>query len=313
MKDLSHGCTGRRANRHLVLATALQFALLMSFGLPVVAAPTIPQSALPGTPDPLALLRSTDTQNIISQVRPAGQSDNAAPATGDVGTPFTILGGSTAGTLSATPEDETGNSVRDRLLGIAPPSLDNAGASDAAGAAGASPEDARTLGTIARGLLNSSGAGQGVAGGGTTGGGAAGEQSSVSFIDDVIADLIVDVLNPDITADGLVTFSIVGFGNFALILMEETGGVFFIDLESGTAIKIFEEDSNALTTAVRRNAANTGSSAGPQGSSGAMQKVLRFLDEYIFPVLTSPITIAAFGLFAVIWLVFRISASRSGG
>lgn len=180
--------------------------------------------------------------------------------------------------------------------------------------AAAPPGRALTPQALLRGLVNSI---QGGGGGGSSGGGAGGgsgngganADAETSFIEQAIADLVVEVLNPEVTAEGLVTFSIAGFGQFALILSAETGGLFFVDLERGTAIKVLQETPDSLELLARRD--RGGGAGNVHGRSTGLQRFLDFIDRYIAPVVTSPITLAVVFLFGIIWVVFRLSAARA--
>ena len=302
--------SGRHAPDRIRIVAAVQICVAIALGGPAAATPAIPAKALPVLVDPLSQLTAPAPPTpLIGALRPdvppgaaSGAASDAAPAS-----PFSIIGEPGAETLPDAVPDDTEDGLRDRFLGIPQPDEPEI-ADGVSGGLGTGPQPVLTLGAITRSLMNASGTGGGTGGQGNRGGSRL--QESASFLDETIAMLVLDILNPEFETEGLVTFSIAGFGSFALILSEETGSVFFVDLDSGTAIKVHEDNAGRIDRNVAR--LNVPATVGsPQNSTNGLQRILAFLDQYVFPVLTSPITMAAFGLFAIIWLVWRLSASRA--
>lgn len=140
---------------------------------------------------------------------------------------------------------------------------------------------------------------------GQSGRSTSGSGSTASLLDATLNNLIVTILNPDLTTEGMVTFSIAGFGEFALLLLQESGGIFLVDMESGTAVKFSEATGTRIagTRSTNRERAEQKNRA----PSNALQRVLEILERNVLPIITSPITLATIVLFGLIWVVWRLS------
>lgn len=273
------------------------------------AGPAVPEAALPVFVDPIERLGGGRAAASAAD----GANTEATPSDGTpspdaAGVPVTIIGApgvSPSGTLRQEAPVDPLAAGMNRFLGAPQANAQPAPAAVEDGALGESV----SLAAIARGLLNTIPTGGGSGGGGGAAGGDGGDRGTAqSFFGEALADLVIDLLSPELTAEGFVTFSIAGFGSFALLLSEETGSVFLVDLERGTAIKVFEHERTNTLQNISRTGTGTAGAATAHGTSGAFQRVLRFLERKVYPLLTSPITLTALALFAIVWLVWRISA-----
>lgn len=282
-------------------ATAIG-GLICLAGTAAYAGPALLPEADPKFNDPLAKIRPTE-----AEIAPATSPNDLPPriVNQDAGA-FTIIGNPEAGELEQPGEtDDLTEIVRDEFLGQS----GNADTPEEAADSAAGVENAESsTANLVRALVNTV-PGEG---GGNTGGDTAQQAGGPgligSVIDATLIDLISTMLNPKLEADGMVTFSIAGFGEFALLLLQESGGLFIVDLESGTAVKFSEGTS--VSDAGRISRQQQGAGAENRGTSNALQRLLEILERNVVPIVTSPITLATIVLFSMIWIVWRISASR---
>ena len=265
------------------------------------AGPTIPNAARADFQDPLANARPLSTA-IIPDTAPnrvIGPDGNIVRLESDIAP----LDSRTNGGLEQVQTDEIARTVRDEFLGQGRPAegRDNATNLDSI----VDQPDGSSSGII-RALINSvpgePSANEGPQGRQSAGGNA----STPSLLDETLTNLIVTVLNPSLTAEGIVTFSIAGFGDFALLLLQESGGIFLVDMENGTAVKFAEGNSTQISGPISRKAISSGQQDLPP--SNALQQVLEILHNTVLPIVTSPITLATIALFSIIWVVWRLSA-----
>lgn len=273
-----------------------------------VAGPAIPKAAAPGYADPLSRLRGPDP------VAGSGPNSGRAPglsradaAPRDSGPGFAILGDQGTELLDEAEPADASDFEFVPFGGQAGTPLTN-DPPVASGIAGVTPRSnlAELASALVNGLPASGAAGPGGQAGQVNDGGLLS-----SVVDAALTDVVVDILSPEFEADGLVTFSIAGFGSFALLSLGEKGGLFFVDMERGTAFKIYDDPgpTGGQSASISiPGAPQPGGNVKPSGESHALERVLDFLDRYIFPVVTSPITLAAIVLFMMIWVLWRISA-----
>jgi hypothetical protein len=294
----------RRLARAFLTACAVAAA-----PVPAGAGPSIPEVAAPEFSDPLSRLRE---QPAAARPQPAARPAAGAaqaPAAGAADPAFTILGETGTERLGDVEPDDSPELLQGRFRGETNDPLDGETAFSSGG--GRVPAGS-SLADLAQALINQGPAGGGAGGGGQSRSAAQGaiEERSLlaTVLDETLTEVVISVLNPKIETDGLISFSIAGFGSFALMSTGETGGIFFVDMEAGTAIKIY----NSATPGDLQQGIGGISAAGglqqPTGTSNSLQRILEFLDRYILPVVTSPITLAAVALFAMIWFVWRVSA-----
>ena len=271
----------------------------------VLSGPTILQSAQPGLPAPLTAPR----------VPPAGslgatppEISNNTEIGGAAGSGFTIIGDQGTSGLQGAEDNDLTRTVRDELTGGA----ENQALSDPRENTGATAgESTGSTADIVRALVNSV-PGEAAPGGESGGGQSASGGLIASVIDATVTDLVVTLLNPEQTTDGMVTFSIAGFGDFALLHLQENNSFFVVDLNGGTAIKFAQGDQPLRPSGtVQRTTGGAGGKEPPKqlgGKSNALQRVIAFLEDNILPFIQSPITLAALGLFSIIWIIWRLSA-----
>lgn len=269
-----------------------------------VAGPSIPAAAAPAFSDPLSLLRPAAANSAGPVTGPRRQTEGAASVPVRQAR-FTVLGEAGAESLDETEPVEPPELRSFRFQGPSEAPLDGESAFSE-GITGVPPGS--SLADLARGLVNQTSANQG--GGGRAGAGNARTTDALlgTLIDAALTELVIEIINPEADAEGLVTFSIAGFGSFTLMSSNEAGGLFLVDLDRGTAIKLSDSPGRADR---RRSAAGTPTDATagtPAGGSHSFDRFLYFLNRYILPVITSPITLAAIALFMMIWVVWRLSA-----
>lgn len=277
-----------------------------------IAGPAILSTAQPDFEDPLSSVTqpasgrfgATGDQRALN----SGASIEAVRGTDN--SDFTIIGDQSTTGLQEPEIDDLTRAVRDEILGRSElqQDSDNRIGPDAAAAdtSGSAAEIVRALVNTVPGQVG--GAGPGIRQGGQ---GRQGDNSNLlaSVIDETVTDLVVTLLNPEQATDGMVTFSIAGFGDFALLHLQENNSFFLVDLDGGSAIKITRGDD---VTAPRKTLQrSTGQEAlRPVGQkSNALQSVISFLEDNILPFVQSPITLATVGLFSIIWVIWRLSAS----
>lgn len=292
MRAFLRKCLGR---------SAVAIFALVVIPVSVQAGPTVHSAAQPDFQDPLANARPVvpEEDPAIGPNRESGSDGSSIQLESDLAP----LGRNGEAGLREVETDEIARTVRDEFLGQGRP----AGApSDSGGLDSvADPSDGSSE-SIVRALINSVPDGTGSVATDQDEQGAAGATATQSLIDATLDSLIVTILNPQLSAEGMVTFSIAGFGEFALLLLQESGGIFLVDMETGTAVKFSESGERRVSGAISANRGGTGQQERAQ--SNALQRVLETLERNVLPVITSPITLATIVLFGIIWVVWRISA-----
>ncbi len=265
------------------------------------AGPTIHSAAKPDFSDPLSNARPQTPGTAADNT--AGDNTGSNSGIVELESELGILGNRANGDLQEEQTDDIAETVRDEFLGQGPRQV--TGRDDSASLDSIVDQQDGSSSGVIRALINSvPGETSGDQGGQNRSAG--GASSTASILDDTLTNLVATILNPTLSAEGLVTFSIVGFGDFALLLLQESGGIFLVDMESGSAVT-FAEGSNRRAN--RLNSTNTNASGQPdRPPSNAFQKVVEFLEKTVLPIVTSPITLASIALFGLIWVVLRLSA-----
>jgi len=268
-------------------AAAILLGLLAVLARPAAAGPAIvPDPALPPGPaaapgTPASVATGTLTNDV--PLRAGGNFDGE----------FSVLGAP-----DGTAELRAGGTAA--ITGVPGARLAGSGAGGGADAA------ARPAGVseIARMLINR------VPG---AGGGAAAQNDAVTngvigaLIEENMADVVTSVLTPEVGTDGLVTFSVGGFGSFALVSTGEDGGLYLVDMERGTAMKVYQDRRPIaqIRAAPERDTMRTRPTGEPRGGP------IEFFKQEVLPVLISPITLGIVGLFVVLWVIWRLSTAAA--
>lgn len=295
------------------------FMGLVVFPISAISGPAILSTAQPAFQDPLSGARAPVIEqrgDAVSGLQNSEQPPSDSVGANDAG--FTIIGDTGTSGLEEPENNDLTQAVRDELLGrarVPDTSESRLSADETAG------ETTGSAASIVRVLLNSVpgqnagvGVGVGVSAGARAGGGAgntgprADGSLIASVIDSTVTDLVIALLNPEQAADGMVTFSMAGFGEFALLRLQENNSFFIVDMRGGTAIKFAQGEQNIISP--ERIQRSTGTELPPTlgAKSNGLQRVLLFLETNVLPFVQSPITLAALGLFSIIWIIWRLSA-----
>ena len=285
-------------SRHCPTRLSAFLLALLLLSVTVQAGPTVHSAAQPDFRDPLANARPAATAALDSTINPIGNTSPDSvriPLVSDLGP----LGDRVDTGLEQAQTDDIARTVRDEFLGGGP--ANSATGSDTAGD---SPDGSPA--SILQALVNSVPGGSADTGTGQTGENTNAASSASSIIDATLNNMIITILNPDLTTEGMVTFSIAGFGEFALLLLQESGSMFLVDMDSGKAVKFSEVGDTRVSGRISGNDEGTGRQE--RAPSNALQRVLEILERNVLPVITSPITLATIVLFGIIWVVWRLSA-----
>lgn len=261
------------------------------------AGPSVHNAAKPDFQDPLANARpaARTLDSTIGSIGSPSPNSVRIPLASDIGP----VGGRIDTGLEQVQTDDIARTVREGFLGGQPANSETR--LDAVG----DPPDGSPA-SILQALVNSVPGGSVETGTAQTVGNTNTASSASSIIDATLNNMIITILNPDLTTEGVVTFSIAGFGEFALLLLQESGGLFLVDMESGKAVKFSEGGDTRLGGPMSANAEGTAKQ--DRAPSNALQRVLEILERNVLPVITSPITLATIVLFVIIWVVWRLSA-----
>lgn len=287
--------------RKCLRRSAVAVFALVVIPVSVQAGPTVHSAAKPDFQDPLSSARplAPEEDSAIGPNREGGSDGSRLQLEADLAP----LGQNGESGLREVETDEIARTVRDEFLGQGR----QAGApSDSAGLDSVADQSDGSSESIVRALINSVPDGTGSVGADQDGQNATGAPATQSLIDATLDSLIVTILNPQLSAEGMVTFSIAGFGEFALLLLQESGGIFLVDMETGTAVKFSESGDRRVSGTISTKRSSTGQQERAQ--SNALQRVLETLERNVLPIITSPITLATIVLFGIIWVVWRISA-----
>ena len=289
-----------RTLRAILLGGAIVFAGTMAH-----AGPALVPEAAPAYNDPLSRIRPVEAPGIdISAGEPAAPQ----PVVDVDSNAFTIIGAPTTGGLSAPDAtDDLREFVRNEFLGQS----DSADADPRIADTGINAQNPQaSASNLVRALVNTipgeAGAVDGAVGSPQQNGG----QSLIgTVIDATLVDLVSAMLNPKIAADGMVTFSIAGFGEFALLLLAENQGIFLVDLNQGSAFKIGGVSPEGSRRSLSGNTGEVNRSLeGAQvGSSNGLVRLIDLFNRNIVPVVVSPITLSMIVLFSILWIIWRLS------
>lgn len=281
--------------------------VLAAIPAPVSAGPAILTTTQPDFKDPLSSIRAPTAVGVQPDagavVSPDGNT--AAPGADAEAPGFTIIGNPGTSGLGDSETDDLTRAVRDEILGRPGEQAGGQGGSAAdSGAANTSGSAAEIVRSLVNTVPNEAAS--------STGPGNAGQSQGggliASVIDATVTDLVVTLLNPQQATEGMVTFSIAGFGDFALLHLQENDSLFIVDLNGGKAIKFAQGDQTAAPTGeIRQNIANEAPRQ-VTGKSNALQRIIAFLEDNVLPFIQSPITLATFGLFSIIWVIWRLSS-----
>lgn len=293
MQTFSRRCLTR-------LVVAILALVLIPVG--VQAGPTVHSAAKPDFQDPLSSARpvtAPTTDLAINPNRDVGADSVRIPLEADVAP----LGNSGDGALEEVQTDDIARTVRDEFLGQGSPATNSNAETDLDSLAD-QPDGSSA--SILQTLINSVPGESAANSAPRAGGNADGSNATSSLLDATLNNLIITILNPELATEGMVTFSIAGFGEFALLLLQESGGIFLVDMESGTAVKFSETLGTVIDGPVSANRGAAGQQ--DRAPSNALQRVLELLERNVLPIITSPITLATIMLFGIIWVVWRLSA-----
>ncbi len=121
-----------------------------------------------------------------------------------------------------------------------------------------------------------------------------------------IGRLISHIFRPSIGIDGLVSFSIMGFGNFAIVVTEDREQVGVIDIDTGRA-RTFSARS-APSGAAARSAAASGPREPRRPASRAATRLIDLVNailDYLLETITSPLRMSVLLLLMLLWGVWR--------
>lgn len=279
---------------------AVSILTLVFFPVIAQAGPTFHSAALPDFQDPL------------SNARPGGPATGSANGENADGgsasirvqleTDIAPLGSSEDAGLEEVQTDDIARTVRDEFLGQRRPGAKRGGETSLESVA-EQPDGSSA--SIVRTLINSV-PGESAENSAEQGGQNTNRNSSTSsLLDATLNNLIITILNPELTTEGMVTFSIAGFGEFALLLLQESGGIFLVDMETGTAVKFSESRRDPFSGLV---STSRGAAGQPnRAPSNALQRILEILERNVLPIVTSPITLAVVFLFGILWFFWRLS------
>jgi len=133
-------------------------------------------------------------------------------------------------------------------------------------------------------------------------------------VSEVVGDWLSHIFQPTVAVEGLVSFSIAGFGNFAIVANEEGRRIGVMDLDSG---KVLTVSIGPRPLAVRREGAvaviDTRASSERnrrRGRPTQLSDVIGAIASFLYEFVTSPLKVSLLLLLFIIWGVWRASASR---
>lgn len=288
-------------SRKCLTSSAAAVVTLVLFSVNVQAGPALHSAAKQGFQDPLSNARPEAPATGIA-INP---NRNVEPESVrlQLDSDLAPLEGSGQGSLEQVETDDIARAVRDEFLGLGRP-VTNRDVGTPLDSIVDQPDGSSA--SIVRALINTAASGSAANGDQQTGQSSNTDSPTPSLLDATLNNLIITILNPDLTTEGIVTFSIAGFGEFALLLLQESGGIFLVDMESGKAVKFSEAGSLQINGPRTTN--REGLAIQERRSSNALQRVLELLERNVLPIVTSPITLATIVLFGIIWVVWRLSA-----
>jgi len=139
-----------------------------------------------------------------------------------------------------------------------------------------------------------------------------GDDPVAAQVSETVSDWLGHVFRPTAGVEGLVSFSVVGFGNFAIVASEDSRRIGVMDLNSG----------RVMTVSTGHVSIRPGSTVMIERKASGDQKrrrtrVTRFSDvigaivAFLYEFVTSPLKMSFVILTLIAWGVWRASASRA--
>lgn len=133
-------------------------------------------------------------------------------------------------------------------------------------------------------------------------------------VSEMVSDWLGHIFQPTAAVEGLVSFSIAGFGNFAIVADEEGRRIGVMDLDSG---KVLTVSTGPRPIAVRRGGPiaviDTGAPserARRRGPPTGLSDVIGAIVSFLYDFVTSPLKLSFLVLLLIAWGIWRASASR---
>ncbi|MFQ5958229.1 MAG: hypothetical protein ACE5LF_02560 [Alphaproteobacteria bacterium] len=146
---------------------------------------------------------------------------------------------------------------------------------------------------------------------GTPSGGGVLDAVLASPAEGAIGRMISYIFRPAIGIDGLVSFSILGMGSFAIVVTEDKERIGVIDIDTGKSVELSAPSSPS--TASVRGVAAPGSEVArrpPPGTATKLADLINAIRDYLYETITSPLRMSAIVMLMLFWGLWRMHGRR---
>ncbi len=131
-------------------------------------------------------------------------------------------------------------------------------------------------------------------------------------VSETVSDWLGQVLRPTTGVEGLVSFSVVGFGNFAIVASEDSRRIGVMDLNSGRVMTVSTNHIAARSgNTVMIDRRTTGEHKRRRTRATRFSDVIGAIVAFLYEFVTSPLKMSFVILALIVWGVWRVSASRA--
>lgn len=130
-------------------------------------------------------------------------------------------------------------------------------------------------------------------------------------VSETVSDWLGHVFRPTAGIEGLVSFSVVGFGNFAIVASEDSRRIGVMDLNSGRVMTVSTSHAGVRpggTVMIERKA--SGNQRPRRTRATRFSDVIGAIVAFLYEFVTSPLKMSFTILALIAWGVWRASASR---
>lgn len=123
-------------------------------------------------------------------------------------------------------------------------------------------------------------------------------------------DLIFVILSPSLTPDGVMSFLVVGQGNFVMVWSEEFGVLNLVDLDSGDTLTVKGARKNASASPGRGRGVRSPGRPPRTSARITIHEFLLTVRKFLSSIVQDNRFMGMFSVFALIWIVWRVYRHR---
>ncbi|MFQ5786117.1 MAG: hypothetical protein ACE5H8_15025 [Alphaproteobacteria bacterium] len=134
-------------------------------------------------------------------------------------------------------------------------------------------------------------------------------------VNEAVFGIISTILRPTISVEGLVSFSIIGLGNFAIMVTENRRELSVVDLKSGKQVRV-KHDENSYQRdydfdPLLDTASGTQKARPDTGAVSELRARIRKIVGYVYDTITDPLKMSFFFLLVIMWTLWRFAGRNA--